>query len=62
MKDLIASIQRCAQRCVESGETSAEIYAQADEQERTGFGVTASYTRLLAQTVANMEAWYEDRK
>lgn len=56
--ELIARIKRAADICYGSGETSAELFKRADEQERTGFSVSAPFTRLLAQAVALLEDAY----
>ncbi len=51
ISELRDTMESAAEVCIRSGETSADLYARAVEQERTGFGVSADYTRLLASVV-----------
>lgn len=53
--DLIDNIRRAAKTCIANGETSRELYAKADEEDRTGFSISAPYTRLLASAVRKLE-------
>lgn len=52
---LIETIRRAAKVHFANGNTSSSLYAFATEQDRTGFGISADYTRLLAQAVAALE-------
>jgi hypothetical protein len=54
--DLIERTRRSAEDAHARGVTSAELYARADEQDRTGFSVSAPFTRLLASAVKILEA------
>ena len=52
---LSEDMARCARQFFESGETSAKLRKRADEQDAAGFGVSASYTRMLASYVEAIE-------
>jgi hypothetical protein len=53
--ELYASMKRNAQACFDRGETSAQLFKRADEQERAGFSVSAPFTRCLASFVKTLE-------
>jgi hypothetical protein len=53
--ELLERTRARAKEMHEQGITSAEVYARADEQDRTGFTVSAPFTRLLAQALKELE-------
>lgn len=53
--ELYDRMERCAEYCFKHGITSAELYARADDEEHSGFSVSAPYTRLLATLVKEVE-------
>ena len=53
--DFAASMERAARSNYEQGVSSKELFKQAEDQERTGFSVSAPYTRLLATLVEAIE-------
>jgi hypothetical protein len=53
--DLYWAMTATAKHRLSKGDTSAQVRREADEQARTGFSVSADYTRLLASTMARIE-------
>lgn len=46
--DLYRATEAAAKTRLARGETAAQVRWEADEKERTGFSVSADYTRLVA--------------
>lgn len=53
--ELYCAMQTTARIRLSRGDTSAQVRREADEQSRTGFGISADYTKLLATMMARLE-------
>ena len=52
--ELHATLVRHAKSLLADGVTPAEMFARAEEQERTGFSVSAPYTRCIASFMRDL--------